>query len=454
MKIFIFNRPKQTIINILFIIGILSLFINILAIGTFVLWKYYPQTVAKIDKMIPDFYGDKIKRLHKNALEAKTEGEKLLYYTKLYNELKDISTLNKYYHIRQKSAKWLVKYYIKQKKLSKALSIAKYWEKNYPYDFNAKFIYLDTLSLKDNVLALNYIEKIYKMYPDILEAKDKYIEYLLKQKMYNKALKISLNSNIVQNEVKFQVYYIDNANSFSEKQSVKLYENGYTIKDRLYDFRFNKRFIKLKGIRIDIDSVSNRTVVSNVNLTINGMKADIKNTNQLMKLSSNKYKIIGTDPYFVFKLPKQLQNYNGNVTIEFSCKIKKENTVIKKILKNTEWQLFFDKGNGFNEQNSVHFKLSKKNNIIMTQNRVNFKNISNIRLDFPSLKGLKIYDFRIVFDNGDTYTKKDISSLNAIKKEKGYLFVENIDPYVTIRLKKQTNIKNIKIEIEFYRIEK
>ncbi len=105
MKIFIFTKPKQTIINILFVIGLISLLISFLAIGTVVVWKYYPKTVDKIDKMIPDFYGDNIKELYKKAKKSKQDKERFKYFSKLYNELENISTLNKYYTYRQESAK-------------------------------------------------------------------------------------------------------------------------------------------------------------------------------------------------------------------------------------------------------------------------------------------------------------------------------------------------------------
>jgi len=448
MKIFIFNKPKQTIINILFIMGLVSLFVSILAIGTVVLWKYYPDTVNKIDKMIPDFYGDKIKSLYKKAKEEKDSSKKLEYFSELYDELEDVSTLNKYYTYRQESAKWLIDYYIKNDDKQKAFKIAKEWKKNYPYDFVGKFTYIDVSSLVDKNLSSTYMDELYKKHNDIREVVDKYMSYQLKDKEYNKALEAFRTAKFeLKNSVRFQIYYKDKTKSFSENQSVKYSDLDYTLKDNIYYLKFKTNFKSFNGIRVDIDTLPMGTFVSDVTLSINQDKIQIKNTNQLAS-SKNGYEIIGDDPYFIFDILSKFTNYQGFLDIEFRCKIKRNNVVEKQILQNSEWQLFFDKGNGFNEKDSSHFSLEKDNNQFVSNDNVDFQNVSKIRLDFPSLKGLKINDFKIIINQNLVLTKKNITQSNNVKINKS-LMITGIDPYIVINIDNQININDIRVDIDF-----
>ena len=450
IKTFIFKRPKRTIINILFIISLVSLFISFLATGTVILWKYYPKTVVKIDKIIPDFYGDNIRYLYKKAKESKIEEESFAYFSKLYNELEDISTLNKYYRYRQESAKWLIQYYQNQKKNNEALKIAKKWEQNYPYDFIGKFAYLDTLFNLDKNTSAAYIEKLFTKHQDIQEVKDKYITYLFKHNNYNKALKLSLKEDmLLQSKAKFKIFYRDSLKGFSEKQSVKYRENDYEFSQGVYSLEFNKKFNKLKGLRIDIDSIARGTIVSEVQVIINENKIDIANVNQLVNTEKRGYKVIGDDPYFIFTIPKQLQNYSGELNLSFTCKVSKSNIVSSKVLQNNEWQFFVDSGKDFNAEDSIHFTLSKDSNRFISNIGVDFKSVSKIRLDFPLLKGLNIDDFKIILNDESLYTKKDIIFTNGIKRVEKYLLIEDNDPSVTIKLRKQLDIKNIKIQVIF-----
>ncbi len=430
--------------------GLVSLFISIVAIGTVVLWKYYPNTVNKIDKLIPDFYGDNIKSLYKKANAAKDKKIKLQYYKELYKELENISTLNKYYNIRQQTAKWLIDHYISINKLKKALDIATKWEKDYPYDFIGKFTYIDVSSKVDDNISTTYIENLYKKHSDIQEVKDKYISYLLEHNNYNQAVKVSQEKDVImQSYAKFQIFYMDNKKGFSEKQSTKYTKKDYLFKNNKYNLKFNKKTTKFTGLRIDIENIANGTVISNIELIINNNKIEIANMNQINNIKDNTYRVEGNDPYFIFDIPKKLKNYNVEININFTCKIEKPNIVATKILKNGEWQLFVDSGSNFNETESIHFKLNKTNNDFISNNKVDFKNTSAIRVDFPSLKGLKFDDLRIIINKKITYAKNDITSLNNISHTEKYFEVIDSDPFVTINLKEKLNINNVKIEILF-----
>ena len=178
MRIFFKNKPKKTVLNILYILGIISIFINILVLFTFILWRDYPNIVSKIDRVTPVYYVYKIKGLE--FISNNSPFDKLTYFFKsqLYEELKEISILHKYYDVRQKTAIYLIDYNIKSKNLKKALKIAKDWETQYPYDFSGKFKYIEVLHLVDTNQSLQYYKNLYSKYSDIEEVEDGYKRYL------------------------------------------------------------------------------------------------------------------------------------------------------------------------------------------------------------------------------------------------------------------------------------
>jgi len=178
MQFFIKNKPKKTILNILYLLGIISILINILAISIFSLWRYYPNFISKIDRLTPVYYVYKIKGLQ--WICNNSPSDKLTYFFKrqLYEELKDISILHKFYAVRQEITNYLIDYNIKNKNIEQALKIAKDWEKRYPYDFLGKFKYIDVLYLVDVNQSFNYYKKLYKEHSDIKEVADGYKLYL------------------------------------------------------------------------------------------------------------------------------------------------------------------------------------------------------------------------------------------------------------------------------------
>jgi len=178
MKIFIKNKPKKTVLNMLYILGIMGILINILALSTFVLWIDYPNTVSKIDRAIPIYYVYKVKALQLISKKSPSNGLRYFFKIQLYKELKEISILHKYYNLRQEVAVYLIDYNIKNKNLEKALEIAEDWERRYPYDFFGKSKYIEVLYLVDRDKLNRYYKKLYHRYGDIKEIEDGYKLYL------------------------------------------------------------------------------------------------------------------------------------------------------------------------------------------------------------------------------------------------------------------------------------
>ncbi len=445
MKIFIFKQPKKTILNILFILGITSLVIAFLAIGTVVLWMYYPKTVNKIDKIIPDFYGANIKKLYKKAKESTNEKDSYKYFTELYNTLEEISALNKYYIYRQESSKYLINYYLK-KDYQKALRISSKWEKNYPSDFVAKFNYPYILYKINKIKSLKYFNDLYNKYKDIPDVKNQYIKFLIVHKMYD----LAFNIHIMQNEYidvkpSFQIFYIDNKKNVSEKQSIIFNQNNYNVKDLNYILKFKKEFKEFNYIRLDFDNFSNKEI-KDIKLSINEINLTIAGINDIKYTSSNRYKIIGEDPYIVFIIPKKLKNFKGILSIKSIIEADEPQSDIYKILNNKEWQIFTSKNNIFTENNSIKFTLNKE---FKSSIKKHLNISTQVRIDFPSYFGLKIKDLKININDKIKLNKKDITSVNNIEYHQNKLKIVGDDPFIVIDLYDKIDIKEIDINILF-----
>jgi hypothetical protein len=448
MHSYLFQKPKKTIINILFVFGLISLIMSVGAIGTIVVWRYSPETVSEISKIIPNFYGNEIQELRNQIKLALNEKEQYEYYKKLYKKLKNISALNIYYKDRQESAQWLIDFYSENNNKIEALNIAQKWRKDYPYDFMGKFSYLDLIVKLDDKVASLYVDELYQKNPDISEVKNRYIQYQLQKGDFNKALEASLTNNVIDLDMKFQIYYRENIKNFSAKQSVK-YKINYNGHDQKYSLVLNKMFNNFQGVRVDIDSVTDGTVLSDTQLIINGRYVGIKYTNDLENNKHDGYSVAGQDPYFVFEIPEELQGYSGEVVINFSSKIVNptKNIVFKEISQNNEWQIFLGTDKGFSENKSKHFTPKYIDDVFVWSGLVTSENSSKVRIDFPSFMGLKIKDFKLRLNNDSIYSKKDITFYHGVINTKEYLQIIGIDPHVIIDMKNSSDLNHMKIQV-------
>lgn len=451
MKLFVFNKPKQTVINILFTIALMSLFISFLAIGTVVLWKYYPKTVSKIDKLIPNFYGDNIKDLYKKAKESEKENNRFIYFSKLYGELEDVSTLNKYYKYRQESANYLIDYYLKNGKKDKAFSIAEEWEQKYPYDFTAKFVYLNVLLVTNKMSAEKYISNLYNRYPDIQEVVQKKVSFLIESENINEAILIEMKNKDIDN-ISFQVFYIDEPKTvFNAKQSITFFKDAFEKNNDNYSLVFKHKFKKLKGLRFDVDNLSIGSIVkiSNISISLDNKvySASIKSANQMEQLDEKRFKINGGDPYFILELKNEILNFKGEVQVSFFTSIKKP-SALNLLGNKSEWQLFYADSKVFSEKKSKKLSLSRLNNGLKVEYEFNNSvNMNYIRLDLPSIKNLKFRKISIILNDSDLLDEKNIEMLHSISNENGYI-VTGDDPYIVFKNEKNINIKKIYISVE------
>ena len=327
MNIFLFNKPRQTIRNILFFIALVSIFLTALAISSSILWKYYPESVSKIDMMIPDYYGDNLNRLYRKAQKKKDYKKQIKYYEKLYDELIECSTLNKYYKYRQKSASFLIDHYLENNQYPKARKIAALWEKMYPNDFHGKFKYAEVLEYNNRHDALMYYATLYKNYDDIPDVIYKYINLLRKEKNIKLATELKLEADrLVKKQVEFKIYYQDNKKFFTEGQTLVVGTLDYLNEGDRYTFNLEKTFHKFHGFRLDIENTPLSFNINHLKVLLNNHKMkeelEVANIHHMTK-ENDTYHISGDDPHFVFIIPKQFLDTKKN--LEFTVSMSLEN---------------------------------------------------------------------------------------------------------------------------------
>ena len=212
MRIIFLKQPKKTLLNVLHIFSLLMLVTSLIAIATIFIWREYPQLVSVVDKSIPDFYGKNIEGLYKKAKESPSDIERYKNFSQLYEELYDVTSVNKYYKYRREAGQFLTDYYASENQLQKALELTERWKDDYPYDFLAKFQYSKVLAQIDKNEAKLYLEKLYTKHTDIPEVHSALQSFLIKNGYINEAIlmgdAVSLRKN--------------NARSFFMARAVKL----------------------------------------------------------------------------------------------------------------------------------------------------------------------------------------------------------------------------------------
>lgn len=456
MKLLIFDQPKKTITNVLHLMGWFFLFITAMAIGTLILWTSYPQLVSKIDRKIPDFYGESINALHERTNAAGDKEQKYLYYAKLYEKLENISIVNRYYAYRQESARFLINYYLENNRLQQAMKLADKWAKDYPSDFSGKMLYFTVQSFNNEAKALLEYENFYHQHKDIIELRNAYISFLFQHKQYRSAFAVAQDGyDQFEHNVFFKLFYNDDKDGFSEQQSVNFRNvtSQHRGAESSYGIKVMHEFKNLKSLRFDIDALATGLMVKDITVLVEGDNVSeqltVSRANQLVPIRAGHYLINGGDPYFIFDLPRRLKKYSGSFAISCSVTIDRRNTEITKLINSSDWKIYLDNGNGFTKNNSYHLSLQNKENKYIAFIKPEQHGIEKIRIDFPSYPNLQIKNFNLIVNNQDSYDKENISLLHNLRRQDDFLEISDSDPYAVIDLKGSTAIKMIKAEIIF-----
>lgn len=449
------HRPKRAILNIILFLGLILFIFSCVAIFTVVIWKENPKVINYIDKKIPDIYGERISNMHKRVVDSKGVDDKLQANMNLYSELENVSTLNKYYSHRQNSVSELIDYYAKNNSLEKSVNLANKWMMDYPNDFTAKFKYASTLALMNKESAKNFYEALYLEHnkvPNVVFNFEKFLSShgytkraneigaILESTEFNKGRGVSLS-----------LFYIDNQHEvFNKYQQItrkadKIYKSSYV-------FSFNMKFKRLKGLRFDLNRLDVDTVLFNPKVKIifgdkvlNDIK--IKPVHDIDNLGDNGYMITGKDPYFHIKLPKSVNNYSGDMSVEVTIDVGRSSSLDANILKSPEWKFFYKNKNAFNESHSFHVALIKNNNSYKYKNENLNEMVSSVRLDLPSKTGFKVYQLEMIINNGIKVDKNNISRKHMVQKNDGLYIVIGKDPYIVFMLDKPVLMNKLNIEL-------
>ena len=458
MRIFILNKPKRTILNILYIFSLLMMVISLIAAITLLLWREYPQHIAMIDKVAPSFYRLTTKHIYKKAKKSTSEQEKYKNFSLLIERLDDhINNLNSNYTHYNEAVRFVINYYINNNELQKALVLSEKVEKKFPYDFYVKFKHSKVLALIDKNKAKTYLEQLYKKHSDIREVKKNLHSFLFKNGFINEAILMNKEVKPTKFSPNFTSYFIDgNQKYFNEKQKLRLNSDFIETQDgRNYSIAFQRDFTKFKGIRLDFDGFQvdehQFKLLSMILRTDKKEYKDIKikRLNDITKIHDNNYAISGPDPFIVLFHPDDLESYKGVVNLNTSIALRKPG-LMDKLTKNYEWQIFYSQSLAFSESQSKRFGLSfEPNNVLKAD--LNFDHSEKtkfIRFDLPSFDGLKIKSINVLVNNSSKISEREINKMHAIIKNKQGYAVIGRDPFIIYKLSSEETINRLLVRIQ------
>ena len=459
MKIFVLNKPKKTILNILYIFSLLMMLISFIAILTVYLFREYPQYI-KNGNLAPSFYAAKIEKIYKKAKESPTELEQFENFTLLYEELDyQNNSLNRFYPMYGEAVKFIIDYFIKNNQLQKALKLSERFENRYPYDFFARFQHSKVLTLIDKDKAKAYLEGLYKKHRDIPEVQNKLLSFYLENGLIKKAITLEkgISYSLQKLNMAFTAYFIDNnKDTFSDGQKLSLSsEFTETMDGADYFLTFQHDFMKFEGLRLDLDGLVDKQKFDVLSMSLGSMEQEyqdikIARLNHIIKNDDNSFVSTGNDPYLVLSLPDDLRDYTGVVDFNASIAVYKRLSILDELFKNKEWQFFYSKSKAFKESQSKRFELTSEPHAVLKADlRFDHSEKSQfIRLDIPSYGGLIIKNINILMNNSTKLSESEVNQMHSIiKTNEGYV-VKGDDPYLIYKLGKKEMINKISVRID------
>jgi hypothetical protein len=161
-------KPKLIIKKYIFNLGIIMIVITGVLLVFGLIWIKKPYLIDRLDELMPDLYHEKIGKKYALALVEDDVYEKYLIYDSIYNEVKDLSSMKRYFNYKKNINIYLTDYYLSVNEVGKAMNIARYWSRNSPRNFDAKYNYIKVLSHISTEETVGYYEGIVALYPDIL----------------------------------------------------------------------------------------------------------------------------------------------------------------------------------------------------------------------------------------------------------------------------------------------
>jgi len=448
------KQPKKVIKNTLFVLSLLSFFGSIVWLSIYYIWNNRPDLVHKYDNNMPNVYANKIDRLMTRTHKGKSPDDTFKRYQQLAEALKGTTTLHKYYDVFRENQIKMIDYLVQAQRPDEAKKLAKNWQKDYPYDFDAKFKYAEVLEGIDIKLALDYYQEIYKKHNDIFELNQRYVALLLKNGQFNQALKIaeySKTQNRKQTDVKFHFYYADELNpKFGEKS--KIFAPAIKTSNHGYQVKLTLQPQKLKKLRFDFDRLLIGSTITALSFDIKTPRKEFANIPykplRHLTVSNDTLTVAGKDPYVQVLLPDELTGSSQALQITANIGIvKNKPLVLDTITQHQDWRINCSSNLEFEKNQEQTFVLVQHGKKYLSNPITNHENCQYIKIQFPLQQNFTFSQLKIKTANQE-WLDENLVELNGIEKNnQGFFVVLKSNPFVVLKTNLTSAVNGFDIEM-------
>ncbi len=449
------KQPKKVIKNTLFILSLLSLLGSIVWLSVYYIWNNRPDLVNQYDKDMPEVYANRIDRLMTRTHKGKSPEDTFHRLQQLEQALKGTTQLHKFYEVFTENQIRMIDYLMDANRPNDARALAMKWQKDYPYDFNAKFKYAEVLASLDVELAVAYFQKLYKKHKDIFEVNQSYVALLLKLGRFNQALEIaeySKTQNRKQTDVKFHFYYADELHpKYGEKS--KIFVPAIETSNQHYLVKFKLKPQGISKLRFDVDRLLLGSTITSLSFNINAPNRAFSNIPykplRHLAVSNGHLTIQGKDPYVQVLLPEELVGSNQELQIEANIGIEfKKPLVLDAITQHQDWRVNCSENLEFQKDNGQSFTLSMLGEQYTSNNISIEAGCQFIKIQFPLQQNFTFSQLKIKSAEQESLDEK-IVSLNGIKQNKdGFHVVLGENPFVVLKSNQTLDINGFEIQMK------
>lgn len=456
------KKPQKYINHLIVYFSVLSLILSVCWLVLYHLWMHQPELVIKYGNKMPQKYLDHINELQTVAENSNHPTDQVKRWQDLLKALDGVSSIAVHYELYTQTLTNLIDHWQKNEQYDLAHEAAEKWQKDYPYDFNAKFKYHQLLKHKDHGSALKYSTKLYEQFSDLDVVIERYFSDLLTNGQFDEALQVARHQQqyFVNNTMlKFVVYYKDkNYKNYHEDTKVHLPLTQYHISGQHYHVTMQRTFNQLKGLRLDIDQLKVNATIKNLSVSIKWQNKKYQNIgfkekNHLKKIDLDSFLTTGSDPYFEIIVPEDMINTEQRIELIIDMDISyQQGFVINQLLAHKAWQVFYAQEHAFSENNSQKFQPTLLHDHgeykIVSTMAIPKNTYQSVRVDFPEYQNFSAHSLRVFINDQESLSIKDIDHYRGVEKSrKNELIVKNNDPFVIFDLDSPTEIKQLHIEM-------
>lgn len=449
----IWNKPKAFIQNVTHIFAIFSLLFAAFWFWVYYIWQYNPNIVNDYDKSLNNTYINHITRLQTRTHKGKSPEDTFERHKILVNALGGITSLHKFYKTYTASKIYIVSYLIDNNRLIEAKETAYKWQKELPYDFNAKYKYIEVLKKTNPKEALKYYDSVFKKHNDIYDFSQNYINYLINEGMINKAeyiAKTAIKNYKTPNKTVFMYYYTNSEyEKFHSESKLNISNVSHQKTNGFYLLNLDIEVKGLTRLRFDIDNLPLGSKISNLMFDFKTTQHSLSNITAKplhgLVSENNTFTVTGNDPYVEVMLPTKIINTNEKISITTKLNIERAQVnPLKNLTHHREWKVYYANEARFNEKDSNQFYITKNQNIYSADISVNSNSYQYLRLDLPSIKNLHLYDLTI-YNQEKQLDLTDYQLINIEQNTDGSFRVTNKDPYIIFNMPQAKSPKHLSV---------